>query len=394
MTSLRAKSLRNAALRCGFGLALATTLLSAPGQTAIGQTLTTLHNFSGSPDGAYPIDVTLVADSQENLYGATENGGNRACFGGVGCGIIFKVTPNGTETVFHSFSGPDGISPQGGLTADGQGNLYGTTLDGGTTDNGTVFRLSPDGTETTLYSFGLAQDGREPSGGIVIDHQQNLYGTTVFGGASGNGTVFKLTSAGVETVLYSFKGGVDGRLPQERLIMDSAGNLYGTTSRGGVRNRGTVFKITPDGSETVLFSFGHGKNPSSQLIFDGNGNLYGTTTYGGSHHNGVVFRLSPSGKLKVLHNFAGTPTDGSAPFGLLMDQVGNMYGSTAVGGASSCGAIYKLTPTGTETLLYSFPCGSLASLPSGGLIMDAQGNLYGTTTYGSSGFGSVFKLTP
>jgi uncharacterized repeat protein (TIGR03803 family) len=393
MTLLTGNSFAKVALRCAFRLALMAALWP---QIAIGQTLTTLHNFSGSPDGAYPTEVALVADSQGNLYGATENGGNPACFGGVGCGIVFKVTPDGTETVLHNFAvPPDGYAPQGSLTADSHGNLYGTTLDGGTNNSGTVFKLSPDGTETVLYSFGLAPDGREPSGGVIMDGQQNFYGTTIFGGASGNGTVFKLTSAGIETVLYSFKGGVDGKLPTEKLTLDSEGNLYGTTSSGGAHNRGIVFKITPDGSETVLFSFGHGKKPSSQLIFDSKGNLYGTTGLAGAHHSGMVFRLSPSGKLKVLHNFAAAPTDGSQPTGLLMDQAGNFYGSTSWGGVSNCGAIYKLSPTGTETLLYSFPCsGGESSVPLGGLIMDNQGNLYGTTLYGPSGLGSVFKLTP
>src|SRR5215469_16741964 len=318
------------------------------------------------------------------------------------------------ETLLYSFGAPlDGVQPRAGLIADSAGNLYGTTADGGAFGRGTVFRVTPSGTETTLHSFaGPPDDGALPLAGLVADSAGNLYGTTIGGGAFEHwGTVFKVTQSGTETVLHSFAAPpYDGIHPTGGLIADSAGNLYGTTSGGGVFFSGTIFKLTPSGTENVLYSFGglpdDGSMPMAGLIADSAGNLYGTTAGGGAFGYGTVFELTPSGTESVLHSFAGPPNDGSMPMaGLIADSAGNLYGTTVSGGAScpdeeGCGTVYKLTAGGTETVLYSFtgpfsadPGEGDGANPDGALISDSAGNLYGTTGNGD-GDGIVFKLTP
>jgi len=275
-------------------------------------------------------------------------------------------------------------------------------------------------TYTVLYSFtGSPTDGANPEAGVIRDTAGNLYGTTYYGGASSNckqgcGTVFKVTASGTETVLHNFTGYQtgDGALPYGGLILDTAGNLYGTTRAGGAysncTNCGTVFKVTPSGTETVLYSFagppGDGANPYAGLILDKASNLYGTTAYGGSSSNtecgfgcGTVFKLTPSGTETVLYSFAGPPGDGANPYaGVVRDKAGNLYGTTYAGGACGsigCGVVFKLTPGRTETLLEDFGVTSTAIKPFASLIRDSAGDLYGTTSGGGASFsGTVFKL--
>ncbi len=378
-----------------------------------GGTYTVLHSFSRGSDGRFPL-AGLVADSSGNLYGTTDEGGGSGC-GGVGCGVVFKLSPGGTETVLHSFSGgSDGSVPNGGLIADSSGNLYGTTEEGGTgclgNGCGTVFKLSPDGTETALYTFTGGSDGANPLAGLIADSSGNLYGTTAFGGASGNGVVFKLSPSGTETVLHAFSGfPSDGGTPEGGLIADSSGNLYGTTAIGGASGNGVVFKLSASGTEPVLYSLKGGSDggtPVAGLIADSGGNLYGTTFAGGASNSGVVFKLSPSGTETVLHSFSAAPSDGTNPrSGLIADSSGNLFGTTQEGGAlggvcpSGCGMVFKVTPSGTETVLYAFTGGSDGANPLAGLIADSIGNLYGTASRGggsgcpSTGCGTVFKLT-
>jgi len=264
-----------------------------------------------------------------------------------------------------------------------------------------------------LHAF-HGKDGFQPAGGLIFDAASNLYGTTNFGGGHDLGTVFKLTpntdGSWTESVLHSFNGS-DGEIPDARLIFDAAGNLYGTTSKGGTSSDGTVFKLTPnaDGSwtESVLHSFsgGDGDEPSAALIFDAAGNLYGTTTAGGGvDGNGTVFKLTPnadgSWTESVLYSFSSfRKGDGDQPSsGLIFDAAGNLYGTTFGGGAYGPGAVFRLTPKAhgswTETVVYSFN-GSAGEYPYGGLIFDAAGNLFGTTEYGGAyDLGTVFKLTP
>src|ERR1017187_10338672 len=274
-----------------------------------------LHNFSGIPDGASPM-AGLIWDAAGNLYGTTVWGGTSPSCGG-GCGTVFELTPAAgggwTEKVLWSFgNGTDGVSPVAGMVFDAAGNLYGTTLYGGTTGFGTVFELTPaaDGTwaEKVLYSFGNGTDGSIPDSGLIFDADGNLYGTTTQGGTfNQTGTVFELTPAaggiGTEKVLHSFGNGTDGTYPEGGLIFDAAGNLYGTTWGGGAQgNGGTVFELTTAAGgtwpERGLHNFGSGADgahPGAGLVFDAAGNLYGTTRGGGTYGGGTVFELTPAG---------------------------------------------------------------------------------------------------
>jgi len=418
-------------------LAAVLGLLVTTIQPAQAQTLTTLYSFAGGAAGGLP-NGGLAIDGQGNLYGTTFYGGWISKRRPVAYGTVFKLAPTGAETVLHSFTRyPDGGSPYAGLIIDAQGNLYGTTSQGGTgTCNGprrgcgTVLELAPSGAETVLYNFQGWPDAQNPSyGGLIMDAQRNLYGATVnggyykrtchYGGRHGPhtcGTVFEVTPTGSEKVLYMFAGPPDGLSPWGGVIRDAQGNLYGTTELGGAYGGaygyaygcGTVFKLTPTGVETVLHSFcsssADGAFPRGDLVLDAQGNLYGTTGRGGSQGRGTVFQLTPDGTETVLYNFTGG-ADGDGPSGLIMDLQGNLYGTTPNGGAYSYGTVFELTPAGIETVLYSFcsksGCPDGAN-PSSGLVMDSEGNLYGTTASGgivggncgSSGCGTVFKLTP
>lgn len=323
-----------------------------------------------------------------------------------------------TENVLYSFAnGPDGNFPCAGLVQDANGNLYGTTSSGGAFGHGTIFKVDAAGQESVLYNFtGTNGDGAGPLAGLALDAQGNLYGTTYFGGISNLGTVFKLDTAAKETVLYRFgKNKGDGANPAAGLVMDAHGNLYGTTARGGDLSCdpgfgcGTVFKIMGrTGKETVLHTFtrADGARPVAGLTRDRRGNMYGTTSAGGDlacfngAGCGTVFKLDATGKETVLHSFTGG-TDGAYPRGgLVMDAQGNLYGTTSelggacTGGNFGCGTVFKVNKVGNETVLHSF-----TGIPGdganayAGLVRDAQGNLYGTTLYGGTvGWGTVFKV--
>ena len=304
---------------------------------------------------------------------------------------------------------------------DSAGNIYGTTYSGGANNNsgGTVFKLTPGSggtySESVLWSFGGTGDGVNPyAAGLIMDSAGNLYGTTAGGGAHSFGTVFKLTSGSggtyTESVLWSFGGTNDGKNPYARLVMDSSGNLYGTTYTGGANSHGTVFKLTPGSggtySESVLWSFGgtsDGTYPEAGLVMDSAGDLYGTTSGGGANNNsGTVFKLTPgSGGTyteSVLWTFGATG-DGASPYaGLVMDNAGNLYGTTSGGGANNnSGTVFKLTPgsggTYTESVLWSFGGTGDGVGPYAGLVMDSAGNIYGTTYIGGANrSGTVFKI--
>jgi uncharacterized repeat protein (TIGR03803 family) len=298
-----------------------------------------------------------------------------------------------TYQVLHSFTRADGALPEAGLIRDSVGNLYGTTYYGGASNGGVVFKVDTAGTETVLHSFTGGADGRYPEAGLIADSAGNLYGTNQNGGPSNAGVVFKLNKTGL-TVLHSFTGGADGGTPFAGLIADSAGNLYGTTALGG-SGFGVVFKLDTSDTETVLHSFTGGAdgNGPRGLIRGPAGNLFGTTTGGGTPNRGVVFKLDTSGTETVLHTFRGP--DGRAPVaGLIGDSAGNLYGTTALGGASNWGVVFKVDTTGRETVLYSFTGGADGGQPYAGLIRDAAGNLYGTTRYGGVTFGVCAQTNP
>jgi uncharacterized repeat protein (TIGR03803 family) len=391
---------------------------------------TVLYKFTGTNgDGANP-EAGLIMDSTGILYGTTARGGS------ANNGTVFKLNTSGNESVLYSFTDTngDGANPEAGLIMDSTGNLYGTTESGGFTcfyafECGTVFTLDPSGKETVLYTFtGTNGDGASPSSGLIMDGAGNLYGTTRLGGYSdvissictegypvvGCGTVFKLDPSGKEAVLYTFTGtNGDGASPSAGLLMDGAGNLYGTTDSGGAAGGGTVFKLAPSGKETVLYSFpgvnGGGANPSTGLIMDSAGNFYGTTHSGGAAGGGSVFRLDPSGKEAMLYSFPVTNGKGAQPSdGLIMDSAGNFYGTTSAGGSADLGTVFKLDPSGNETVLHSFTGSPNDGVrPVSGLLMDRAGNLYGTTPSGgvatsicsvssleAVGCGTVFKVDP
>ena len=327
-------------------------------------------------------------------------------------------------SVLYSFKGgaTDGENPEAGLSMDTAGNLYGTTVEGPacsptpcTPFAGIAFKLSTTGTETVLHSFKGNPDGANPYGGLT-----SSYGTTSAGGTSNMGVVFKLDTAGKETVLYNFTGGADGGFPYGGLFRTSAGNIYGTTSEGGITTGncfpsgcGVVFQLDAAGKENVLYSFTgspDGANPYGDLIPDPAGNIYGTTFTGGvgacTNGCGVVFTLDSAGTETVLHSFMGYPTDGAFPYaGVIRDSAGNLYGTTAYGGKWDNGAVFKVGTTGTETVLYNFTGKTDGAVPRAPLILDSAGNLYGTAYSGGvsgaacggssrDSCGVVFELAP
>jgi uncharacterized repeat protein (TIGR03803 family) len=393
---------------CAVLVLCATTAIALPAQT-----LTTLFIFDGT-DGATPY-AGLVQATNGDLYGTTERGGS----GINDAGTVFRITPGGTLTTLYSFCPQtpcrDGSSPDAGLVQATNGDFYGTTFIGGY-GQGTVFKITPSGTLTKLHNFclqgGNCTDGKNPSAGLVQAANGNLYGTMPIGGANASGlnggTVFRITPGGTLTTLYSFcslTNCTDGQDPHAGLVQSADGDLYGTTSGGGANgDYGTVFKITPGGTLTTLYSFcsqtncTDGQFPDGRLVQAANGDLYGTTLGGGANGDyGTVFKVTPSGTLTTLHSFNGT--DGSAPLaGLVQATDGDLYGTTDLGGANgSNGTVFKITPSGTLTTLYSFCSQSGCTdgaTPYAGLVQDTNGDFYGTTAYGGlGGGGTVFRLS-
>jgi uncharacterized repeat protein (TIGR03803 family) len=390
-------------------MALALTVVATPAAHA--QTFTVLHDFTNGQDGAYP-EAGLTMDKAGNLYGT-------AWYGGLGQGTVFKLNKSSGWTFKPLYSFPanesDGARPQARVIVGPNGTLYGTTYSGGASGFGVVFNLRPRArTETVLHNFTRNPvDGEFPGSGDVVFDQGNLYGTTITGGSAGLGAVYELTPSGTESVLYSFAGGNDGSYPYSGVIFDGSGNLYGTTTGGGneacVGGCGTVYKMTPSGSgwtEEPIYRFTGGSDgayPYGGLIFDQKGNLYGTTISGGIIGcSGTVFELRPksdgSWKFKLLYSFNGC---GGPSGSLTMDAAGNLYGITAKNdclGCSTYGDVFELTPSGggwTYTNLHAFLDGNDGGDPYGSVVLDANGNLYGTAYgWGKYGYGVVWEITP
>ncbi len=394
----------------GFAAALVALFLGAP-SPAVAQQFQVLYNlFGSSPLGG------VVFDAAGNLYGTTEVGGT------YNYGTVYELSPQGggvwTQTILHSFNNNfvDGYEPYAGLAIDPAGNLYGTTRAGGPPGQGTVFELAPAGggvwTETLLHTFGsTSTDGTSPYSPVVLDSAGSLYGTTLGGGTGRSGTVFKLvhgSNGWKEKVIYNFvpdAEGDGGFNPYGGVILDSSGNLYGTTSSCtcSYTNQGTVFELKhgPGGgfAEKVLHYFYDngvdGYDPRASLAFDAKGNLYGTTQSGGTLLAGTVFELSPtpSGnwKEKVIHNFSGYTTDGSQPLAsVTFDTHGNLYSTTYGAGTYGYGIVFELSPatggTWNEVILHNCN-GADCEGPLGAVALDATGNLY-------SAAGTVFEITP
>jgi uncharacterized repeat protein (TIGR03803 family) len=399
--------------------------------------LTTLYAFTGNADGGVPYGG-VVLDPAGNVYGTTTFGGNFGGFcGTAGCGVVFKVDTRGHESLPHTFTGlsDDGANPWEGVTRDSAGRLYG--LSGSFL---ALYKLQPSATvctavlcpwnESLLYNSQIGQYGYLPTGIPVLDAQGNFYATSSTGGSgnceNGCGFVFKVDPQGNETPVYNFQGGSDGAWPTGPLLLLD-GSLYGTTDIGGGSGYGTVYTIDANGNESVLYSFTGGNDggaPQTGVIADGQGNLYGTTLIGGQHGNcnyggtcGVVFELLPNQNggwtESPFYSFQGGADGANPAGGLLRDSQGNFYGTTNSGGVCLygpyCGTVYKLDSAANKTTLWDFQAGTDGETPEfGSLVMDQQGNLYGTTIYGGDlsatnpactgfygpGCGVVFKLTP
>lgn len=387
-------------------LLLCTATISAFAQ------LTTLTSFDANGrDASYS---PFVQGTNGNFYGTT-------LAGGVDVGTVFEMSPGGKLVTLYSFCAQagcsDGAGPNGGLIQATNGNLYGTTSVGGTNNFGTVFEITPAGKLTTLYRFcslSECQDGANPQAGLLQAADGSLYGTTELGGAYGNGTVYKITTAGVLTTLASFDG-TNGNAPAfASLIQGTDGNFYGATLLGGLytscgdsRGCGTIFRITPRGELTSLYSFcakpncGDGEAPFGALVQATNGNFYGTTAFGGTNGYGTVFEISTTGKLRTLHRF--NDSDGENPeAGLIQGTDGNFYGTTPGGANANAGTLFSITPAGILTTLYNF-CSQAScadgTTPFESLTQGTNGEFYGTTFAGGTssncigGCGTAFSLS-
>ena len=399
-------------------IAIVFALAAVLTRSAQAQTFTVIHNFTGGGDGAHPYS-TPTLDPAGNLYGTTTWGGPGNCSPPYECGTVFKLSRRNSSWVLQTLytfdpnTGMDGYAPLGQLARDPSGILYGTTESGGPKGDGTAFQLRPGATrpvaaaapwtETRIHDFTYS-DGEQPNGDLLLDSVGNLYGTTAFGGSNGLGTVFKLTpSAGSWnlTVLHSFTNGYDGGVPQAGVALDAAGNVYGTALDGGTHGEGVVFQVTPDGSESVLYSFTGGDDgslPYAGVIFDQSGNLYGATAFGGSGGSGVVFELSPGDNGWTYTEIYPLPGGGWGPYErLVMDASGNLYGTMDKGSSTGYGMAFKLTPSNGSwnyTPLHVFTGGGDGAYPSG-LVLASNGNLYGVASYGgTSNYGVVFEITP
>jgi uncharacterized repeat protein (TIGR03803 family) len=376
-------------------------------------TESTVVNFTGATGtdvGAEPLYGNLIQASDGNFYGITDGGGTNSL------GTVFQLTPAGTYTVLHSFSTAttDGQYPYAGLVQGTDGNFYGTTEAGGANSDGGVFQITSSGVFTLLYSFTNGADGGSPEDSLVQGTDGEFYGTTVAGGGNGNGTVFKITSGGSLTPLHSFGPmfGSDGYHAIGGLVQGTDGNYYGTAIYGGTGGGGTLYKISPSGAYSTFYNFPYmpangvnypdGASPYGQLVQGTDGNFYGTTYYGGETQedgNGAIYKITPSASLTVIHTFLGYSTDGLEPTaGLVLGSDGNLYGTSLKGGTGSGlgdGTAYQISTTGTFNLLYTFGASDTdGASPDGGLVQGMDGNLYGTATNGGTGAsGTIYKLT-
>jgi YVTN family beta-propeller protein/uncharacterized repeat protein (TIGR03803 family) len=369
------------------------------------EALTNVLNFDGA-NGAFPYLTSLIQGTDGNLYGTTDGGGT------FDQGTVFQLTPGGTLTTIYTFCSQtnctDGAEPLAGLVQATNGNFYGTTPVGGAIGTGTIFEITSAGQLTTLYNFcsqpGCA-DGNYSQAPLVQATNGNFYGTTYAGGVNGEGNVFEMTPAGQLTTLYSFCSQpkcTDGAYPIAGLVQATNGNLYGTTLYGGANGAGTVFEITPAGQLTTRYSFcsqtncSDGEIPYAGLIQGANGNLYGTTESGGANGGGTVFEITPAGQLTTRYSFCSQSgcTDGVEPYGGLVQVSGNFYGMTSDLGPNGFGTVFEITPAGQLNTLYGFGLTD-GAYPDGGLVQGSNGNLYGMTDFGGNRLGgTLFSLPP
>ena len=395
-------------LPCYSFAAVSTETLVANFALNVGPTsgsLTSLWSFTGGSDGANP-QAGLVQGSDGNFYGTAQYGGT------YGDGTVFQISPSGTYTTLYQFGGSptDGQNPAAGLVQGSDGYFYGTTQYGGTNYDGTVFRVSPAGALTTLWQFcgnqdqfGNCLDGANPSAGLVQGSDGYFYGTTQYGGTNYDGTVFRISPAGALTTLWQFCGNqdqfgncLDGANPSAGLVQGSDGYFYGTTQYGGTNYDGTVFRISPSGNLSNLWSFTGGSDgayPYAPLVEGSDGNFYGTAQYGGTYYAGTVFQISPSGSLTNLWSFTGCVNGGYPQAGLVQGSDGNFYGTTSYSGSRN-GTVFRISPSGSLTMLWSFTGGGDGANPYAPLVQGSDGNFYGTAQNGGTYYaGTVFRIS-
>jgi uncharacterized repeat protein (TIGR03803 family) len=371
------------------------------------QTFTVLYSFTGGSDGGNPL-AGVVQDPTGNLYGTTDYGGdlNNSC--PAGCGVVYKLDAAGAETVLHTFTGSpsDAANSFAPVARDNASSLYGTTIFGGSSGYGAVFKIDAAGNETVLYSFRALSDGCSPQQGLVVGTSRALYGTTPGCGSSGYGTLFKVDGATNFSLLHTFAG-ADGAYPNGgHLTMDKSGNLYGLTFGGGASSKGALYELRANGMYTVLHSFSGGTTDgcwaSGSVLQDKEGNLYGTTNQCGSYNYGTVWKVSKTGKETILHSFAGGTSDGCYPDGgVARDARGNLYGVRECG-AHGYGALYTLSAGGKLTLLHSFDgfdgvqsVGEVLRTSKGVLFgITLQGGMEGCSIVGYVGCGTVWSYMP
>jgi uncharacterized repeat protein (TIGR03803 family) len=388
--------------------------------SASAQTFSMIYGFTGAGDGMF-LQGPLVLDSAGDVYGATRWGG-LPVVGSNGYGTVFKVAPNGSQTVLHAFNGTDGQEPLW-VTLDPSGTVYGLADFGGPAGGGAAFKIDTQGNYTTLHSFLGAPDGKYPRA-LVEDSAGNLYGSTYWGGTatncgSGCGTLFKIDNQGNYSVLYSFTGGNDGSFPWGSLALDAAGNLYGAARNGGGAGaNGTTFKFNlASGVLTILHSYSvynDGECPMG-VVLDASGNLWGVTTVYGHHDAGTLYEIPAAGGFRNFHDFTGG-ADGGIGLGganLALDATGNIYGTASRGGSSTsyqgcydmngCGLVFKFGPGGKETVLHNFTGFADGGVPVG-IALDGNGHVYGAAAVGGpfateptdnllNGGGTVVKIT-
>ena len=387
--------------------ALSLTALAVGSRAAQAQTFTVLHNFTGGADGGLPM-AGVTMDAAGNLYGTTFYGGA----GGAGLGTVFELKRSGPNWILaplHTFvGGADGAHPYGRVAIAHDGTLYGTTTEGGSGGSGTIYRLQPSAAvpksalapwnETVLHRF-TGSDGAGPQGDLTLDQSGNIYGTTQEGGSAGGGVIYELafsTGNWTENILYSAQG---YRTPSGGVVFDGSGNLYGVFEEGGSLGDGAVYELSPTTrsgwTEQILYGpSGEEWNPMGGLIIDPSGNLYGTVPgFGGgvfelTHSTGWIFN--------ELYDFGGS---GEGPVDkLVMDSAGNLYGTTCQDGNYGSGGVFELVlsnGTWNARWLHSFTGGNDGSCPMSNLVFDANSNLYGTTSFGGTyGGGVVFEITP
>ncbi|PSR51947.1 hypothetical protein AHMF7605_28985 [Adhaeribacter arboris] len=355
-------------------------------------TYTVLHHLDYKADGAYPFG-SLIMGEDNNFYGLASEGGTK------GGGTIFRITPTGTYSVLrHLYYDTDGAVPYGSLVLADDGNFYGMTFKGGAFYYGTIFRISPTGTFAVRRHLNFNTDGGYPAqNNLTIGTDGNFYGMTRQGGTSVYGTIFKMTPGGTFTVLKNFDNGKDGGSPRGSLTQHLDGNFYGITSFGGNSSYGTIFRMTPDGTFTVLknLDVNTGGDSGSSLVFNRpDGNFYGTTLEGGAGGLGTIFKITPAGTFSLLVQFPESG-QGIQPFGsVIQAQDGNFYGMTRQGGVKDYGTVFKFC-TNTLTTIQSFDAATTGSNPQGNLVQGPDGNFYGTTNNGGTyGFGTIFKISP